>query len=487
MIQKALSRYRNLSVVAKSSFWALFCGVIQRAVSVAATPIFTRMLTTQEYAQYSLYQSWQNILQIFVCLNVFNYATYTAMVKFEDDKDGFITSAQTLVTLFTMIGIGIYYFARLFAGDILGFPLPVVILMFFEILFFSAGNLWQQRRRYEYQYRGMTAVSLIIGIMGPLLGMLAVYWADNPGYGRIYGSAAVHIVVGFALYICNIVKSRKFISRRYWKYILVFCVPLIPHFLSTQILSKFDRIMIDRMCSTSDVAVYSLAYNLSMLMLIVSDALLAAYTPYTYQCIKEKRTKPIRERTSQLLFVVALSNILLILLAPEAVALFATEDYYEAIYIIPAVSASVYFMFLFNLFANIEYYYSETKYVALASIIAAVVNIGLNFIFIQWYGYIAAAYTTLISYVIYSVSHYIFMQKVTRKYNEGQQFYNNKSLLAISIIFVVTTLCVIPLYQFMIIRYVLMLGLCVGLWIKKAVIIEMFQKQQKEINSKAAE
>ncbi len=479
MMRKAISKYKGLPVIAKASFWALFSGVVQRAASVIATPVFTRILTTEEYAQYSLYQSWQNILQIFVCLNVFNYAAYTAMVKFEDDKDGFITAAQTLVTLLTLAGIGVYCFVRLFAGDILGFPLPIVVLMFFEILFLSACNLWQQRRRYEYQYRGMTVVSVIIGVMGPLLGVAAVYGADDPGYGRIYGSAAAHIAVGLPLYVWNIVRSRTFVRRKYWRYILAFCLPLIPHFLSIQILSKSDRIMIDRMCSTSDVAVYSLAYNLSMLMLIVSDALLAAYTPYTYQCMKEKRPEPIRKRTSQLLFAVALCNILFILFAPEAVALFATEEYLEAIYVIPAVSASVYFMFLFNLFANIEYYYSETKYVAAASVIAAAVNVGLNFIFIQRYGYIAAAYTTLISYVIYSVSHYLFMRKVTKKYNKGQPFYDGKSLLAISVIFVAATLCVIPLYQFMVIRYSLIFATCAGLWFKREIMTEMFQKRQK--------
>ena len=452
MMRKAISKYKGLPVIAKASFWALFSGVVQRAASVIATPVFTRILTTEEYAQYSLYQSWQNILQIFVCLNVFNYAAYTAMVKFEDDKDGFITAAQTLVTLLTLAGIGVYCFVRLFAGDILGFTL---------------------------QYRGMTVVSVIIGVMGPLLGVAAVYGADDPGYGRIYGSAAAHIAVGLPLYVWNIVRSRTFVRRKYWRYILAFCLPLIPHFLSIQILSKSDRIMIDRMCSTSDVAVYSLAYNLSMLMLIVSDALLAAYTPYTYQCMKEKRPEPIRKRTSQLLFAVALCNILFILFAPEAVALFATEEYLEAIYVIPAVSASVYFMFLFNLFANIEYYYSETKYVAAASVIAAAVNVGLNFIFIQRYGYIAAAYTTLISYVIYSVSHYLFMRKVTKKYNKGQPFYDGKSLLAISVIFVAATLCVIPLYQFMVIRYSLIFATCAGLWFKREIMTEMFQKRQK--------
>ena len=470
-------RYASLSVMAKASFWALFCGVIQKFFSVLTTPFFTRILTADQYAQYSLYQSWQDILKIFICLNVFNYATYTAMVKFEDDRDGFITSAQMLVTVLTLVGIAIYYIVRLVAGDVLGFPLPIVILLFFDILFFSAYSLWMQRKRYEYCYKAMTSVSLIVGIMGPIMGGAAVFAAENPGYGRIYGQAAVHIAVGLVLYIVTIAKAKVFIRREYWKYIFVFCLPLIPHFLSTQILSRFDRIMIERMCGVADVAVYSLAYNLSMLMLIVSEALLSAYTPDTYQCIKEGREKGIKERTSQLLLLVAAANILLILFAPEAVAIFAPAEYYEAIYIIPAVSASVYFMFLFNLFANIEYYYSETRYVAMASVMAAVLNIVLNYIFIGKFGYIAAGYTTLISYIFYSIGHYFFMRKVTEKHVGGKKFYDHKRLLGISLIFTSAALVAVPLYRYRVLRY-LLIALIVGLLgLKRERIIDMFRQK----------
>lgn len=479
MIQKISNKYRGLSIVAKASFWALFSGIIQRASSVIATPFFTRILTTEEYAQYTLYQSWQDIFRIFVSLNVFNYATYTAMVKFEDDRDGFITSAQTLVTCLALIGFGLCWIINTLLSNIFEFPTPIMALMFLEIVFISSYNLWLQKKRYVYEYKIMTIVSVLIGVLGPVLGYIGVSLSSNRGYGRIYGAAAVHIAIGLIIYIINIGHSRKFVDSVYWKYIFVFCIPLIPHFLSSQILSRFDRIMINRMCDTSDVAVYSLAYNVSTLMVIVSDAVLSAFTPYTYQCIKENQRELIKNKTTYAILMIAMVNLVLILFAPEAVSIFAPEEYYEAIYIIPAVSASVYFMFLFNVFANIEYYYSETKYVAVASVIAAVSNIILNFIFIDIFGYIAAGYTTLVSYIIYSAGHYIFMQRVAKKYSEGYQFYDNKMLFLISGVFVMMAILVIPLYKYMFIRYILILAACIMFWIKKEIIIETFKKQKK--------
>ena len=100
---------------------------------------------------------------------------------------------------------------------------------------------------------------------------------------------------------------------KYWKFILAYCIPLIPHFLSSQILTRFDRIMISDMCSTSEAGIYSLAYSLSTLMTIVNDAILKSFTPWTYQVIKSGDKKEIKKTTNFTILLVALANIILIL------------------------------------------------------------------------------------------------------------------------------------------------------------------------------
>lgn len=476
IVNKYIKKYNAMSVVSKASLWALVSGVLQKGMSVLATPVFTRILTPDEYAQYALYQSWQDIIIIFVSLNIFNYCTYTAMAKFEKDRDGFITSAQTLVTVLTFFWMAVYFAVHLIAGDVMGFPLSIVLLMMLDILFMTSSNLWIARKRYDYQYRLMTMVSIFIGVMRPVMGLIIIHFAQNRGYGRIYGVACINIGVGMLLYIINMMKNRHLGAKKYWKYMITFCIPLIPHFLSSQVLSRFDRIMIGQMCVDTDVAIYSLAYNLAMLMMIVSDAILASITPWTYHSIKDNEPGKIKGVINKMVLLVAGANLILILFAPEAVRIFATNEYSGAIYIIPSVSASVYFMFLFNVFANIEYYYSETKYVAVASIIAAVLNVILNLIFIRKYGYIAAGYTTLASYILYSIGHFVFMRKVSRKYAKGYQYYDNRFLLLMSVGFTVVSLAIIPLYQLTWVRYALIIFVLIIGGINKKFIIGFIKK-----------
>ena len=231
--------------------------------------------------------------------------------------------------------------------------------------------------------------------------------------------------------------------------------------------------MINDMCGAAEAGIYSLAYSLSLLMVIVNDSILKSFTPWTYQTIKKgTNLKSLKKNTNFMILLVALANIILVLFAPEAISIFSTKEYYEAIYIIPSVSASVYFMFLFNVFANIEYYYSETKYVALASIMAAVSNVVLNFIFIRKFGYLAAGYTTLFSYILYAGGHYIFMRKVSKKYADGYNYYDTKAILVISFLFTIFSLAIIPFYKNMLIRYSIILVLFIILLINHKRIIQ---------------
>jgi O-antigen/teichoic acid export membrane protein len=313
-----------------------------------------------------------------------------------------------------------------------------------------------QKKRYEFEYKILAVVSIIYVIIEPTLECFFV-WKINHMYGRIYGLISARFLIGGILYFVNIKKINLLYSIKYWKYILVFCLPLIPHFLSTQILSRIDRIMIEKMCDISSVAYYSLAYSVSMLMTIVSEAIHNSYIPYTYQCIRDGKIDKIKKTSTNLILLVAGMNFLLILFAPEAIRIFAPKEYLDAVYIIPAVSASVFFAFLYNLFANIEYYYGKTSYVAVASIGAAVINILLNYYFIPKYGYVAAGYTTLISYILYALGHFLFMRRVSSKYAGGVKFYSHKSIVIISVLFILFILIIIPLYNFWLIRYGLVL------------------------------
>ena len=115
---------------------------------------------------------------------------------------------------------------------------------------------------------------------------------------------------------------------------------------------------------------------------------------------------------------------------------------------------STFFTFMYNIFANVEFFYEEKKFVSIGSILAAISNVILNAIFIPIYGYYAAAYTTLICYIIYSLSH-LFFSHITIKKNIGNtDIFDVKGILIFSVIGVCMTICSSLLYKYNILRLI---------------------------------
>ena len=103
MFKELKKSYNNMPVQVKASFWFLICSFMQKGISTIATPIFTRLLTTAEYGQYNVFNSWLGIVTIFVSLNLSAGVYSQGLIKYENDRNIFSSSLQGLSTVLTII------------------------------------------------------------------------------------------------------------------------------------------------------------------------------------------------------------------------------------------------------------------------------------------------------------------------------------------------------------------------------------------------
>jgi O-antigen/teichoic acid export membrane protein len=158
------------------------------------------------------------------------------------------------------------------------------------------------------------------------------------------------------------------------------------------------------------------------------------------------------------------------------VKIFAPKEYYEAIWIIPPVTMSVFFNFAYTFFATFEFYYEKKSYISLATLIGAVLNVLLNYIFIGIFGYYAAGYTTLFCYILYAVFHYIFMRKICKEYLDNRQPYSMKVLLQITLLFIGIGFGIMMTYNNSTIRYGLIAVMVMLLFRRRRNIAEIINK-----------
>lgn len=479
-ISAILNVYRKLSTPVKASLWFTICSVLQKGIILLSTPIFTRLLTTEQYGLYSVYQSWSSIVSIFATLNLSAGVLFNGLTKYSEDRERLISSFQGLSTTVTMLLFFVYLVAMDFWNNLLGLSSLFIVTMFIELLVVPTYAFWAVRQRYDYKYVTLITLTLMVAIVSPLVGICAVLTTTYKAEARVLSYVLIQVIQGLFFYSYNMIKGKTFFNRGYWKFALAFNLPLIPHYLSMTILNQSDRIMISKMVGTDAAAIYSVAYQISMMMTIVVTAINSSFIPYTYKELKAQNYQGIKRNSNLLLILIGISCVVAMAFGPEIIMIFAASEYYEAIWVIPPVAASVYFIFLYSLFANIEFYFEKTKYVMIASCGGAIANIILNYFLLPKFGYIAAGYTTLGCYILFSFAHYYFHMRVLKQNNQTSGVYNRRFVFGFSFVMLVSMITMPILYKHFFIRYMIILVLISGIIIYRKKIVSILAMLKKK-------
>lgn len=471
-LQWLRQKYANISAPAKASMWFVFSSVVQKGIALLTTPIFTRILSTEEYGTITIYNSWLSILMIFATMELATGVFNKAMIKYENDRDGYTASTLFLASLFTCVLFVVYLIGHSYWNKLLDLSTPMMIMLFLEILFMEAMSFWSIRRRFEFEYKSVVGLTLLANIAGTLLSIVLVLNSpDRKAEYRVAGTLIVHILVYGVVYCMIMKKRKKLIRLDYWKYALSYNLPLIPHYLSQQILNQSDRIMISRMISMSAAAVYTVAYQISTILNIIITAVHASFAPWAFQKLKEGDNKKIGERAFQIELLICAGCFLCSLFAPEVILILGGQAYYEAIWVIPPVAMSIVFNVLYTLIANVAFYYEKTKFIMFGTVLSAAANIVLNYLFIPVYGFVAAGYTTMICFMLYSIVHYLFMLHICRIERITNPF-DGKLMIGIALIAMASSIVSTMLYHHHVVRYLLIVAMgAAGIIFRKKLIM----------------
>ena len=480
---KIKTKYIILPVTVKASIWFLICSFMQKGISVITTPVFTRLLNSAEYGQYNVFNSWLGIVGVIVTLWIFNGVYTQGLVKFEEQRDRFSSALQGLTFMLVLLWTVIYIIGHNFWNHILKITTAQAIMMLIMIWASAVFNFWAAEQRVVLKYKQLVIVTIVVSIAKPVLSIILINLSDDKVTARILGLVLAEVIGYTWMFFVQVKKGKRFVDWNIWKYAFAFNIPLIPHYLAQNVLVSSDRIMIERMVGASEAGIYSLAYSIAQIMILFNNALAQTISPWIYKKIKDKEPQKVTNIAYGSLTFVAVVNVFLIAFAPEAVHFFAPKEYYAAIWAIPPVAMSVFFQFAYSFFACFEFYYEKTMFITVATIISAVLNLGLNYICIQWFGYIAAGYTTLICYIIQFVCHYIMMQKVCNLFLDGVVIYKPSVMIGMIITLFVAGFGFMITYNYPVIRYTLLAVAIVAVVIKRRAIIGFIQtllKNRKE-------
>lgn len=446
-------KIKSIPRSAKSSVALFAARVVSMGISYITVPLFTRLLTTDEYGQVNVFMSWVSIFGIFAMFGLTHGVFNTGMVDYPDKRDEYSLSMLVLSNIFTIGFFAVLFALYPFIRDWLALDWKLILLMCLIFLFQPAYSFWSARQRYELKYKALFATSVLSAVISPAVALICVInTTGNRANARIFGMECASIAIYIVFYILLAKRGQLKIRTKYWKEAILFNLPLLPHYLSNYVLGSSDRLMISRMISDAATAYYSIANSIASVAAVMWSAVNASLIPFTYEHCKRKDYKSISAVVMPILTIIAGCCVLVIMLAPEAVAILATSDYKQAVYAIPPIVGGVFFQIHQGLYANVIFYYKKPKYAMIATIVSAVSNLVLNFIFIPIFGFIAAGYTTLFSYFLQAVIGHFAMRRTVN----GETVYNMKYIGALSLVVIVVALCSNLIYDYAIVRYCIM-------------------------------
>ena len=467
------NRYNSMSAPVKAAFWFTVCSFLQRGVSMITTPIFTRLLPTEEYGLYSTYLSWQTVLLMVVSLSLYK-AIMNLYVKYEDRER--VLSAVCgleLMLSFIWLLIGLTFKEKI--AELLGISATLVCCLFIYFMFQSVFQCWSLYKRYIYDYKILIIVTLFLTAGSAFLGVFSVIFISPTASSRAVSDVMVLTVIGIVLYITVFRKGKVFYDKKIWLFSLGFCVPLMPHYLSEFILQSSDKIMINYLCGSGDVALYSVAYSAGSLITLVTNSINSTFAPYQYQKIKSGEYSLLSKRANEVLAFVGVMLAGIMIFSREIVLVFGGMKYIESVDVIIPICIGVFFNYVFQLFARVQEYYERKLMVVIPSILCAALNLILNYIFINLCGYQAAAYTTFFCYALFCLVHYFFYKKVCREMLNGEKLYDARTILLISLGVICVGMVTMFLNHVLWIKYIIIVIIFVVLLIKRKWILHVLK------------
>lgn len=457
----------------KSGVWYTVSNLLVRNIGLLTTPIFTRILSKADYGNYNNYLSWQGIILIVVTLNL-EASLISAKFDYKDNFKEYIFSVLSLSTVSVVIWTIIFNLFQNSLSDFLGMsPVYLNIIMLY-CCFNSSVNMFQVSERFQYKYKSAVFIAILTAVGTAGLSLIMVFSMDNKLMGRTLGGVLPVALIGLVLYVI-IAYQGKHIDVQTWKYALKICIPYIPHLLSLTVLNTMDRVMIKRICGAEDNALYSLAYNCGAMVTILLTSMNTAFSPWLGDNLHENNYEDTRRVSKYYMLSFCYLAIGIMLLAPEVLLIMGGRSYLEAKYVMTPVAMGCVCQFMYTMYVNVEQYKKKTIGMAFASMGAALVNLVLNLVFIPVFGYIAAAYTTLVGFLFLLIVHMLLVKRIG-----CERVYDNKMTLVVMIAMMACAVGINFLYMNNLARYIVIAGYAVGTVIlfynKRKIIMNLLSK-----------
>lgn len=389
--------------------------IFVKGINFLAIPFFSRIMTTEEFGIYNVFLSYDAILCVLVGMAL-HTSIRSANYEFKDRIDDYTSSISVIYLINSLIVFGIVLMGGSMLSKLFDLSSPVLFLL---VIYSFAGaviSLYNERISLDFAYKKYLLVSVLNSLGNIVVSLVLMFtlFSKERELGRIWGTTITILVIAVGILVNFFKKSKPRYKKEYWRFGIKYSLPIVPHGISQVLLAQFDRIMISNMVSNAAAGIYSLAGNIKLILTIITTSISTAWSTWFYSKIENNEIETIKQYAKRIVRLFAVFTIGLMAISPELIMLLGGKGYETGKYVAIPMIIDAFILFIYSIIVPSEYHSKKTTYIMWGTVIATVINIVANMIFIDKYGFIAAAYTTLFAYICYLGLHLIISYRVVR-------------------------------------------------------------------------
>ncbi|RQO76829.1 hypothetical protein DBR44_03895 [Aquitalea sp. FJL05] len=402
---------------------AFFSINIIRAISpFLLLPVLTSYLSTSDYGTLSLIEACILVLTPLAMLN----SSGLVSTRYYKENHDYISRlnynvilvimlASVALAIFEIIAIPFLNISQIHSNTIL-YAIPVFILL--RALNTFILNLWQT----QHKVRLYATFSILILFTDLGLSILFVTHHGMGYIGRIFGTNISYLIFTSAgLYL---IYQQRYISasfdKRILKDIIKYGTPLIPHAIGGVSLAVANRYIIAYYLDQHAVGIYSLAYQISSVMLLLGTSINQAWSVTLFKWLGDgvqKNSKTIIKTIKYLCCTIIIASTAIIIFKDLLFLILSNKNYEHAKPILPFMVIGFMFQSLYFIFVNFDFYEEKVKSIGSTTIITSIIGILISCILTANYGLNGAA----IGYMLTMAFYFIIVFARVFKFNKTFQ------------------------------------------------------------------
>lgn len=389
--------------------------VINSAIPFLLLPILTDYLSTADYGILTNFNSLIGILIPILSMNLMT-SLQVVYVKNKEQLGAFISTGTIVMLVLTALFSGVLFLYRYQIMMITGVPESFIVFSGVYVLYQNIVEVLLSLWRMDDKAVSFGLFRIIRTVVELSLAVILIVAFNRSFDGSIY-AMAVSYGIGAIVALIILFKRGLLKVQFKWAHVLFlfsYGAPLIPHVLSSVVIMYTDKIVITQYLGLSSNGIYSVGFMVGQAIGLLQNSFNQAWVPYVFTGLKsgsEYAKKSIVKWTYIYILGILGITILFYFFTP-LIFYFLGDKFQDGISLVLWIALGFAFNGMYKMVSVYFFYLEMTKFIAIISVVTAILNIFLSIWMVPRYGFVGAATSTMIAFFLQFVFTWIWSTRV---------------------------------------------------------------------------